>query len=103
MSIFCLFVCLLKNQGWKLHFFTKVGRFKVIFKRQVQHVAEHIMHIYSNKLLMFYHQVPTYRITGDEGDGVQKDSQDLEIASMPPELIRVEAYSSFQSLVPIQA
>lgn len=83
-----------EKSGLEVAFLTKVDGFKVIFKRQVQHGAERIMHIPPNELLMFSHQVPAYRMTGDEGNGVPKDSWELDPASMPPELIRAEATKS---------
>jgi len=83
-----------EESGLEVAFLTKVDGFKVIFKRQVQHGAERIMHIPPNKILMLSHQVPAYRMTGDEADGVPKDSWELDPASMPPELIRAEATKS---------
>ncbi|XP_057868903.2 uncharacterized protein LOC131075943 [Cryptomeria japonica] len=80
--------------GVEVVLLVKVGGFKTIFKRQKVQGVERRMKISPKELLKFSHQVPAHRMNGSEGTGVPKGGWELDPASMPPELFRIDANKS---------
>lgn len=74
-----------ENNGVGVAYLGKVKGFVSLFQRSEQHGVI-LLQVPRNELYRFSHRIPSFKMTGDERDGVPKESFEFDPASLPTNL-----------------
>jgi len=77
-----------ENVGIGVAYLDKVKGFASIFQKTCKNGVD-IFYVRPNELYMFSHQVPSYKMSGNEGEGVPRGSFEFDPAALPSNLFEV--------------
>ncbi|KAF3454390.1 hypothetical protein FNV43_RR04837 [Rhamnella rubrinervis] len=81
-----------KDSGIEVAYLCKVKGFVSLFQRSEQ-IGIVSFHVPPDKLYRFSHRVPSFRMTGEEREGVPKGSFEFDPASLPENFFKLDDHS----------